>query len=67
MDGFETTQRIRSGECGLEKAALPIIGLTASALQETYDKAILVGMDDVLTKPLQPDILIQKIKEKTNS
>ena len=64
MDGFETTQRIRSGECGLEKAALPIVGLTASALQETYDKAILVGMDEVLTKPLQPDILIQKIKEK---
>lgn len=64
MDGFETTQRIRSGECGIEKAALPIIGLTASALQETYDKATLVGMDEVLTKPLQPDILIQKVKEK---
>lgn len=64
MDGFEATQRIRSGECGLEKAALPIIGFTASALQETYDKAMLVGMDEVLTKPLQPDVLVQKIKEK---
>lgn len=67
MDGFETTQRIRSGECGLEKAAMPIIGLTASALQETFDKAVSVGMDEILTKPFQPDILVQKISEKLNA
>ncbi len=64
MDGFETTQRIRSGECGLEKAAMPIIGLTASALQETYERAVSVGMDEVLTKPFQPNDLIKAITER---
>ena len=61
MDGFETTHRIRSGECGLEKAAVPIIGLTASALQETQERALFVGMNAVLTKPFQPETLLQII------
>ena len=63
MDGFETTQRIRSGECGLEKAAVPIIGLTASALQETQERALSVGMNDILTKPFQPETLLQIIHQ----
>lgn len=63
MDGFETTQRIRSGECGLEKAAVPIIGLTASALQETQERALSVGMNDILTKPFQPETLLQIINQ----
>lgn len=66
MDGFETTQRIRSGECGLEKAALPIIGLTASALQETQDRALSVGMNALLTKPFQPEALLQTINKYTS-
>ena len=63
MDGFETTHRIRSGECGLEKAAVPIIGLTASALQETQEHALSVGMNAVLTKPFQPETLLQIINQ----
>ena len=61
MDGFETTQRIRSGECGLDKTTIPIIGLTASALKETYDRAIDVGMNEVLTKPLHPTLLLNSV------
>ena len=63
MDGFETTHRIRSGECGLEKAAVPIIGLTASALKETQQRALSVGMNAVLTKPFQPITLLQIINQ----
>lgn len=61
MDGFETTQRIRSGICGLEKAAIPILGFTANALKQTYDQAISVGMNAILPKPLQPDQLLKQI------
>lgn len=63
MDGFETTQRIRSGLCGLEKAAIPILGLTAQALKETYDQATMVGMNKILSKPFQPNLLLKKIDE----
>ena len=59
----QTTHRIRSGECGLEKAAIPIIGLTASALQETQDRALSVGMNAILTKPFEPETLLQIINQ----
>ena len=69
MDGFEATQRIRSGECGLDKAGIPILGLTARALQDSCDQAIAIGMNALLTKPFQPQDLLNKIYEwiKPNS
>lgn len=67
MDGFETTRHIRSGMCGFEKASIPILGLTARAMKDSYDRAIAVGMNEILTKPFQPDILLkytQKLIQK---
>ena len=66
MDGFEATQHIRSGECGLDKAGIPILGLTARALQDTYDQAIAIGMNALLTKPFEPQGLLNKIYELIN-
>lgn len=65
MDGFEATQHIRSGECGLDKAGIPILGLTARALQDTYDQSLTIGMNALLTKPFQPQDLLSKIHELT--
>ena len=52
MDGFEATRRIRAweAECGLPR--LPIVALTASAFKEDVDECRVVGMDDVLSKPM---------------
>ncbi len=63
MDGFVATQHIRSGECGLEKAGIPVLGLTARVLQDTYDQSLAVGMNALLTKPFQPQNLLDKIYE----
>lgn len=52
MDGLETTRRIRSGEAGKGHSLLPIVALTAHALDEFKDKAREAGMDDFLTKPV---------------
>lgn len=51
MDGYETTQRIRTGEG--DGRRLPVIALTAAAFASDRDKAIAAGMDDFLTKPIQ--------------
>jgi signal transduction histidine kinase/ActR/RegA family two-component response regulator len=48
LDGFATTQRIRSGT----KAATPIIALTAYAMAEDKRRCLDAGMNGVLTKPL---------------
>lgn len=53
MDGLEATIEIRNLE---EKNNLhiPIIALTAGAFKEEQDKCLTAGMDDFLTKPVEP-------------
>ena len=56
MDGMEATQQIRSLDIDGAKT-LPIIALTAGALKEEKEKALLAGMNDFLTKPIDSEEL----------
>lgn len=51
MDGYEATRRIRQNQNAAEQH-LPIIALTASAVNEDREKCIEAGMDDFLAKPI---------------
>lgn len=59
IDGLETTQRARQ-DLGL--SALPIIALTAGALLEEKKRALQAGMNDFLTKPIDPTKLINILR-----
>ena len=50
MNGFEATAAIRRQEAG---AHLPIVALTAHAMQGEMDRCLQAGMDDYTTKPLR--------------
>ncbi len=67
MDGYEATQIIRSGELGKIIANIPIIAVTADAMQETRKKVLDIGMNDYMTKPVNRDLLLEKIKRCNNS
>lgn len=56
LDGLEATRRWRAHEATLGQR-LPIVGITASAMQQDLDACREAGMDDVMTKPLAFDTL----------
>jgi two-component system sensor histidine kinase/response regulator len=59
MDGFEATRRIREWAQG--NAAIPIIAMTAHAMKGDEEKCIDAGMDDYVSKPIQPATLFDVI------
>ncbi|GAB6096116.1 hypothetical protein JCM14469_23690 [Desulfatiferula olefinivorans] len=61
MDGFETTLAIRKREGETDSRPVPIIALTAHAMQGDREKSLQVGMSDHLTKPLDPEKLFESL------
>lgn len=57
MDGFETTRIIRSGRTKIADPSIPIIAMTAHALQGDRDRCLAAGMDDYIAKPIAPEDL----------
>jgi CheY-like chemotaxis protein len=55
MDGYEVARRIRAAEPA--GTHLPLVALTASALPEDRVRARDAGMDDLVTKPFDPEQL----------
>lgn len=54
MDGLQATKIIRDQKSSVKNHDIPIIGLTAHVMKGDKDKCYAAGMNDYLTKPLQP-------------
>jgi CheY-like chemotaxis protein len=59
MDGYEAMTAIRARE---EHRALPIIALTAKAMQGDRERSIAAGASDYITKPVDPDQLLSLMR-----
>jgi two-component system sensor histidine kinase ChiS len=65
MDGFEATREIRSLQGDYYKN-LPILALTAAAMQEVRQQVEAAGMNDYIAKPFNPNDLYNKIAKYCN-
>jgi PAS domain S-box-containing protein len=57
MDGFEATEQIRNEL----NSKVPIIGLSANALNGERERSLEKGMNEYVSKPFQPEVLYDKI------
>jgi len=64
IDGWEATQKIKSNE---STSNIPIIALTAHAMESDREKALAAGCDDYDTKPVELPRLLDKINHLLGS
>ena len=63
MDGVTATHAIRSGEAGEAARELPVVALTAYAMESDIANFLNAGMDDYLSKPVSLESLEAGIRK----
>jgi len=61
MDGMEATRRVRSPLSAVHDHAVPIIAMTAHAMQGDREKCLASGMNDYVTKPVSAQKLAERL------
>ncbi len=61
MDGFEATRRLRAQDSPAMNPEIPVIALTASAMEGDRERCLSAGMDDYVTKPVIAQNLLAAI------
>lgn len=63
MDGYETTKKIREWEIQNTKPRVPIIALSAQAMKEEIDQALMSGCDSYVGKPIRAEKLFEAVRK----
>jgi two-component system, sensor histidine kinase and response regulator len=63
MDGLEATRRIRDPQSPVRDHSIPVVAMTASAMKEDRDHCLKAGMNDFVSKPVNPAELTRVLKQ----
>ena len=61
MDGLEATRQIRDPHSTALNHEIPIVAMTAHAMQSDRDKCLNAGMNDYVSKPVSPQALVEAL------
>ena len=62
VDGLEATRLIR-GSDHPDASSIPIIALTANAFDEDVQKSHDAGLNDHLSKPIEPELIFKTLEK----
>lgn len=63
MDGYEATSEIRNPVSRVQNHKIPIVAMTANVMKGDSEKCIEAGMDDYISKPVNP-IVLKEVLDK---
>ena len=63
MGGLEATREIRNPQSAVRNHGIPIIAMTAHAMQGDRERCLEAGMNDYVTKPLDPRALVAALEK----
>jgi len=63
MDGYTATQHIRDPQSNVKNHSIPIVAMTANAMQGDREKCMDAGMDDFIAKPVDVIKLQKKLEQ----
>jgi len=61
MNGFEATRQIRNPQSAVRNHRIPVIAMTAGAMQGDREKCLEAGMNDYVSKPISPQALAETL------
>ena len=67
MDGYQATAAIRSQMYDIPNPKIPIIAMTANAMKGDQQTCLEAGMDDYIAKPIDPELVEEKLKQWLSS
>ncbi len=63
MDGFEASRKIRDPQSAVCDQSIPIVAMTANVMRGDREKCVAAGMNDYISKPVDPEDL-QKVLQR---
>lgn len=63
MDGYDATRALKSGKYGESIVKIPVVAMTANAMEGDKEKCFASGMDDYISKPIDPARLQEVLKK----
>lgn len=62
LDGYQATQQIRDPKSNVRQHDIPVIAMTANAMQGDREKCLASGMDDYISKPIDLSKLVEVLE-----
>jgi CheY-like chemotaxis protein/HPt (histidine-containing phosphotransfer) domain-containing protein len=63
MDGLEATRQIRNPQSAVRNHQIPVIAMTAHAMQGDREKCLEAGMNDYVSKPISSQALVEALEK----